>query len=161
MKPARTIVRAISLGVFWRLAPSTRAIMRSRNDSPGRAVTRTVIWSERTRVPPVTPERSPPASRMTGADSPVIADSSTEAIPATTSPSPGITSPAATTTRSPGARSRDETVSSRPSARRRAGVSRRVARRVSACALPRASASASAKLAKSTVSQSHTATAAK
>ena len=30
---------------------------------------------------------------MTGADSPVIADSSTLAMPSTTSPSPGITSP--------------------------------------------------------------------
>ena len=43
------------------------------------------------RVPPVTALRSPPDSRMTGADSPVIADSSTEATPSTTSPSPGIT----------------------------------------------------------------------
>ena len=38
---------------------------------------------------------------MTGADSPVIADSSTEAMPSTTVPSPGISSPASTTTRSP------------------------------------------------------------
>ncbi|RNL73302.1 hypothetical protein [Streptomyces sp. I6] len=34
-------------------------------------------------VPPVTAERSPPDSRMTGADSPVIADSSTDATPST------------------------------------------------------------------------------
>jgi len=34
-------------------------------------------------------ERSPPASRMTGADSPVIADSSTEAMPSMISPSLG------------------------------------------------------------------------
>ena len=47
-------------------------------------------------VPPVTAERSPPVSRMTGADSPVMADSSTEAMPSITSPSPGITSPAST-----------------------------------------------------------------
>ncbi len=53
-----------------------------------------MIWSDSTLVPPVTAERSPPASRMTGADSPVIADSSTEATPSTTSPSPGMTSPA-------------------------------------------------------------------
>ena len=33
---------AISLGVFWRLAPSTIAIMRSRNVSPGLAVMRTI-----------------------------------------------------------------------------------------------------------------------
>ena len=32
-------------------------------------------------MPPVTALRSPPASRITGADSPVIADSSTEAMP--------------------------------------------------------------------------------
>ncbi len=35
-----------------------------------------------TRVPAVTAERSPPASRMTGALSPVIAASLTEATPA-------------------------------------------------------------------------------
>ena len=52
-------------------------------------------------MPPVTELRSPPDSRMTGADSPVIADSSTLATPSTTSPSPGMTSPASTTTRSP------------------------------------------------------------
>ena len=38
---------------------------------------------------------------MTGADSPVIADSSTLAMPSTTSPSPGMICPASTTTRSP------------------------------------------------------------
>jgi len=32
--------RAISFGVRWRLAPSTRAIIRSRNVSPGSAVMR-------------------------------------------------------------------------------------------------------------------------
>src|ERR1700691_3706536 len=35
------------------------------------------IRPERTFVPPVTAERSPPASRITGADSPVMVDSST------------------------------------------------------------------------------------
>ena len=44
-------------------------------------------------MPPVTAERSPPDSRITGADSPVIADSSTDATPSTTSPSPGMRSP--------------------------------------------------------------------
>ena len=43
-------------------------------------------------MPPVTAERSPPASRMTGADSPVMADSLTEAIPSITVPSPGMIS---------------------------------------------------------------------
>ena len=51
-------------------------------------------------MPPVTAERSPPASRMTGADSPVIADSLTEATPSRISPSPGMISPASTSTTS-------------------------------------------------------------
>src|SRR5438067_1394332 len=93
--------RAISFGVFWRLAPSTRAIMRSRNVSPGFEVMRTTMRSDSTRVPPVTALRSPPDSRITGADSPVMADSSTDAMPSTTSPSPGMTWPASTTHRSP------------------------------------------------------------
>ena len=57
--------------------------------------------SESTLVPPVTAERSPPDSRMTGADSPVMADSSTEAMPSMISPSEGMRSPASQTTRSP------------------------------------------------------------
>ena len=87
---ARMIVSAISFGVFCRVAPSTSAIIRSRKLSPAPAVTCTTIRSERTRVPPVTPDRSPPASRITGALSPVIADSSTEATPITMSPSAGM-----------------------------------------------------------------------
>ena len=42
------------------------------------------------RVPPVTALRSPPLSRMTGALSPVMALSSTEATPSITSPSPAM-----------------------------------------------------------------------
>ena len=38
--------------------------------------------------------RSPPVSRITGADSPVIGDSSIDATPSMISPSPGITCPA-------------------------------------------------------------------
>ena len=149
---ASRIDSAISFGVFWRSAPSTRLIIRSRNDSPGPAVIRTLIQSDSTFVPAVTAERSPPDSRMTGADSPVIADSSTEAMPSSMSPSPGISSPAVTITMSP-ARSCDAgTVSSDPSAfRRRATRSARVFRSASACALPRPSAIASAKFANSTV----------
>jgi hypothetical protein len=92
--------------------------MRSRKLSPGRAVTSTTIRSDSTRVPPVTPLRSVPASRTTGADSPVIADSSTVAAPSTTSPSAGTTCPATTTTRSPGDSSDDQTS---VTARRRRG----------------------------------------
>ncbi len=94
------ICRAISLGVFFRLAPSTMAIILSRKAPPASWVTRTTSQSESTVVPPVTAERSPPASRMTGADSPVMAHSSTEAAPSTTSPSAGICSPAGTENRS-------------------------------------------------------------
>ena len=108
-------------------------------------------------VPPVTAERSPPDSRMTGADSPVMADSSTEAMPSMISPSDGMRSPASHTTRSPFARSAAATRSSEPAGvRRRASVSARMRRSVSAWALPRPSAMASAKLAKITVRKSQT-----
>ena len=86
---ASRMFSAISFGVFCRFAPSTSAIIRSMKLSPGFWVISTTIRSDRTRVPPVTDDRSPPASRITGADSPVIADSSTLAMPSTTSPSPG------------------------------------------------------------------------
>ena len=108
---ASRMFRAISFGVFCRAAPSTSAIIRSTKVSPGFDVMRTTMRSDSTRVPPVTALRSPPDSRMTGADSPVMADSSTEAMPCTTSPSPGIRSPAATTTTSPRVSSADETSS--------------------------------------------------
>ena len=106
-------------------------------------------------MPPVTALRSPPASRITGADSPVIADSSTDAMPSITVPSPGISSPASTTTTSPRPSSDARLVV--PS-RRRASVSVRIARSASAWARPRPSASASARFANTTVSQSQIAT---
>ena len=150
---------AISFGVFWRSAPSTRAIIRSRNVSPGFEVIFTSIQSDSTLVPPVTADRSPPASRMTGADSPVIADSSTLATPAMISPSPGIIWPASTRTTSPDRRVLAFTVSRcPPGSRRTAVVSVLDLRRVAACALPRPSAIASAKFAKSTVNHSQKAT---
>ena len=99
--PASRIESAISFGVLRRSAPSTSLIIRSMNVCPGSCVISTTMRSESTRVPPVTALRSPPDSRITGADSPVIADSSTEAMPSITVPSPGITSPASTTTTSP------------------------------------------------------------
>ncbi len=153
VSPASRMLRAISFGVLRRSAPSTRAIIRSRKLCPGSWVISTTIRSERTRVPPVTAERSPPDSRTTGADSPVIADSSTEAMPSITVPSPGIVSPASTTTTSP---RRSSEAGFSPPSRRRATVSVRIERSASACALPRPSAIASAKLAKTTVSQSQT-----
>ena len=99
--PTSRILSAISLGVFCRSAPSTSLIMRSMKVEPGAAVMRTRIQSEMTCVPPVTAERSPPASRMTGANSPVMAASLTEATPSMTSPSEGMRSPASTRTMSP------------------------------------------------------------
>ena len=93
---------------------------------------------------------------MTGADSPVMADSSTEATPSRISPSEGMNSPACTITTSPLRSEAAGTVSVRPLVTRLAVVSVRVLRRVSAWALPRPSAIASARLAKSTVAHSHT-----
>ncbi len=152
---ASKMVRAISLGVFCRLAPSTSEIMRSRNVWPGSAVISTTMRSDNTVVPPVTAERSPPDSRMTGADSPVMADSSTEATPSMISPSEGMTSFTSHTTRSPLRSAEAGTTSSVPSwLSLRATVSERMRRRATACALPRPSARASAKLAKSTVRNS-------
>ena len=127
--PASRIPSAISFGVLRRSAPSTSAIMRSRKLCPGSCVISTTIRSESTRVPPVTAERSPPDSLITGADSPVTADSSTEAMPSMTVPSPGMISPASTTTTSP--RSSCEAGFSPPS-RSRAVVSVRSARSASA-----------------------------
>ncbi len=101
VRPANRILSAISLGVFCLDAPSTSAIMRSRKVEPRAAVIRTTMESDNTLVPPVTAERSPPASRITGALSPVMAASSTEATPSTTSPSDGMISPASTSTRLP------------------------------------------------------------
>ena len=152
----RTSVRASSFGVRCRIAPSTSAIILSRNDSPPAPVIRTVMLSEITSVPPTTPDRSPPDSRMTGADSPVIADSSIDAMPVMISPSPGMIWPALTTTPSPARKSVDATSSVVPSVSMRyATVSRRVRRKLSAWALPRASAIAVAKFANSTVTKSH------
>src|ERR1700735_1348766 len=157
VSPASKMFSAISLGVFCRDAPSTSLIIRSRNVSPGFEVIFTLISSDNTRVPPVTAERSPPLSRMTGADSPVIADSSTEATPSITSPSEGMMSPTSTNTMSPALSDRPGTLVNRLSvalASFFAMVSVRVLRSASACALPRPSATASAKLAKTTVNQS-------
>ncbi len=159
VRPASSTLSAISFGVLRRSAPSTSAIMRSMNEAPGSWVTSTTIRSESSRVPPVTADRSPPASRTTGADSPVIADSSTEPMPSMMVPSAGISSPASTTTTSP-RRSSGAGVSTRdPSASRtRATVVWRVARSALAWAFPRPSAIASARLPNRTVSQSQNAT---
>ena len=88
---------ACSLGVFLRAADSTMAIIWSRKLAPASAATRATSQSDSTVVPPVSAERSPPLSRTTGADSPVMALSSTLAAPMRISPSAGTCSPARTT----------------------------------------------------------------
>ena len=109
-------------------------------------------------MPPVTAERSPPASRITGADSPVIADSSTEPTPSMISPSAGMISPAVDDDDVAALQlGRGDVLDAAAVARRCAIVVVRVARSALACALPRPSAIASAKFANSTVSQSQTA----
>ena len=86
----------------------------------------------------------------------MIADSSTLAMPSITSPSLGIRSPASQTTRSSTLRSAEGTSRSPPSAISRALVSWRLRRSAAAWALPRPSATASARLAKTTVAHSQT-----
>jgi hypothetical protein len=82
---------------------------------------------------------SPPASRITGADSPVMALSSIDARPSTISPSAATVSPATHSNRSPCFSSELLTMCDCPSGLMRlAGVSSRVLRSESACALPRA-----------------------
>ena len=155
------MVNATSFGVLRRLAPSTMAIILSRKVSPGLTLHCTTSQSDSTRVPPVTDEKSPPDSRITGADSPVMALSSTEAPPSSTSPSQGMVSPASTSTMSPLRRLSADTFSVAPSRRGAANFFAQlvflVPLRLSAWALLRPSASASAKLANSTVNHSHSA----
>src|SRR5579859_1185120 len=156
VRPASRMLSAISFGVFCRSAPSTSLIMRSMKVEPWAAVIRTLIQSDSTWVPPVTAERSPPDSRITGADSPVMAASFTEATPSITSPSEGMLSLASTSTISPTLRlvpDTRRTVPLEPDSSL-AWLSVRVLRSDSAWALPRPSATASAKLANSTVNHS-------
>ena len=110
VKPASKIVKAISLGVFCLLAPSTKAIILSRKLSPGSVVTLTFILSLKTFVPPVTLDLSPPLSLITGALSPVMALSSIVAIPCIISPSIGMVSPASQRNISPFLRSEEGTI---------------------------------------------------
>ncbi len=111
-------------------------------------ITLTIILSDNTLVPPVTELLSPPASRITGADSPVIALSSMLAKPSIISPSVGIVSPITQINTSPFFNCADDMIF--PS-NNLAGVSSLVLRKLSAWAFPRASAIDSAKLAKSRV----------
>ena len=113
-----------------------------------------VISSLKTFVPPVTALLSPPPSRMTGADSPVIADSSTDAAPSMISPSEGIKSPALQITTSPTASSDAHISSSIPFRTLLALMFTLDFFKASACAFPFPSASDSAKFANNTVNHS-------
>src|SRR6476661_5273126 len=64
--PASRMLSAISFGVFWRSAPSTSAIMRSRKVEPCAAVIRTLSQSETTSVPPVTAGLADHRRRLSG-----------------------------------------------------------------------------------------------
>ena len=120
---------------------------------------RTTSQSDNTRVPPVTELKSPPEARITGALSPVMALSSTEATPSITSPSPGMKSPVSTSTTSslrkvePAASAYFSPYCGRTSFL--AWTSRLALRIAAAWARLRPSAIASAKLANSTVNHSH------
>ena len=84
------VFRAISFGVsVW--TPSTSApFYQERNHRLSRNLyLQPVRYNRRSSCDR---RKSPPDSRVTGADSPVMADSSTDAIPSTTSPSLGISS---------------------------------------------------------------------
>ena len=154
VKAANKIVSAISLGVFCLCCTFNQCDHFIKKVSPGSVVTFTFILSDNTFVPPVTEDLSPPASRMTGADSPVIADSSIVAIPSMISPSIGyhIT---CFTNKHIAFRNCDEgtifissTYISPTGKIFFAGVSCLAFLRLSACALPRASANASGKICK-------------
>jgi hypothetical protein len=142
-----------------RLLPLGALDQRDHAVEEGRAraaVIRTRIQSDSTCVPPVTAERSPPDSRITGADSPVIAASLTEATPfdhlAVGGDDVAGLDQHDVADLEAGAGHQLVTWSA-PAAISLASVSVR-ARSDSACALPRPSATASAKLANSTVNHS-------
>ncbi len=163
---ASSMLSAISLGVFCRLAPSTMAIIRSRKLSPGLAVTRTISQSDRTCGAAGDGARSPPRLADDRRASPVMAASSTEAMPSIDfTVTAGWSRRLPRAQRRPGARSRGGNPVSL--GHRGCGRGQLLApalpgarpRSVSACALPRPSAIASAKLAKNTVTHSQRETA--
>ena len=160
VRPASRMFSAISFGVFCRSAPSTSAIMRSRKVEPCVAVMRTLIQSDSTRVPPVTAERSPPLSRMTGADSPVIAElidgcDAFDHVAVAGDQIAGLDQHDVALLQLAVRHTTCQFVAFSV-ASRLAAVSVRALRSVAACALPRPSATASAKLANSTVTHSQT-----
>ena len=157
VSPASRIVRAISFGVFCRLAPSTRAIMRSRKVSPGLDVMRT---DDLVR-------EHPGPARDRGAVAAALADDRCRLARdgGLVDRGDALDHVAVAGDHLPGGhhaevaelqlRSRASPRVGRRVRRTLAIVSALVRRSVAACALPRPSAMASAKLANSTVNHSH------
>ena len=152
----RTSVSAISFGVRLTDRAFDQGDHAIEKRFAGSAVIFTTMRSEMTRVPPVTPERSPPASRMTGADSPVIADfiDRCDAFDNLSVTGNDLARRQLLPCRQASSRSMRLLRYCLAALRRKAGVSLRALRSDSAWALPRASARAVAKLANSTVSHS-------
>ena len=69
---AKRMINAISLHVFWRIAPSTKVIIISRKLLPVSLVTISLILSDHTLAAPVTNDLSLSDSRITGALSQVM-----------------------------------------------------------------------------------------
>ena len=160
VSPASRMLSAISFGVFCRLAPSTSAIIRSRKRLARlRRDAHDDLVGEHARA---AGDRRAVAARLADHRRRLAGDRRLvdrgDALDRS-SPSPGISSPAATTHSSPTVELGSAAPRScRRRSRTRATVSARVLRSVSACALPRPSATASAKFANSTVNHSHAAT---
>ena len=101
-----------SIGAFELVASSTRRMMPASVVSSPTACACILNQPPTETVAPVT---CAPTAFSTGIASPVIADSSTELSPSTTTPSTGMAIPARTTKMSPTRTSVAETVSSLPS----------------------------------------------
>ena len=147
---------AISFGVFCRAAPSTRAIIRSMKVSPGFVVILTTIRSESTFVPPVTAAAvaaglADDGRRLAGDGRLVDGGDALDDVTVAGDDVAGLADDQVADAQL-GAGHLLLGLAVRRS--RRATVSVLALRRVSACALPRPSATASARLAKITVSQS-------
>ena len=159
VSPASRMLRAISLGVFCRLAPSTRAIMRSRKVSPG--FERDAHDDPVGQHPGAAGDRRAVAARLADDRGRLAGDGRLvdrgDALDDLAVAGDDLARPRRRTGRRPAAALDGLLDRRRPALRTRAMVSERVLRRVSAWALPRPSAMASAKLANSTVNHSQSA----
>ena len=152
VKADSTSDRAISLGVRWRMAPSTRAIMRSRNDLPAPAViSHDDAVGEHARAAgdagAVAAGLADDRGRLAGDRRLVDRGDAFDDLAVAGNDLSGLDDDAVAGLQ---VRWRRSLRSGRRRAGGRPGVSRRVLRSASAWALPRASASAVAKLANST-----------